>query len=496
MRKFVWGAGSLFGVAALVAVIMIVRVQALPSPYLDVPEAGDPGVDSRTVAEHMAEAIRFQTVSFSFESPTKAEAFLALHDWMRATYPRIHTTLELEVVNRYSLLYRWKGTDPDKAPIGLLGHMDVVPVEPGTERNWTHPPFDGVVADGFVWGRGAIDDKSTVILVMEAVERLIAEGFQPDRDIYLAFGHDEEISGRAGAQKIVALLKDRGIMFDWILDEGLAILDGFVDFIDTPMAVVGLAEKGFLTLQLSATDAGGHSSSPRPETAISKIAKAVSTVQASPFPMQVDPADAANLRALGGAMPFMKRLAVANLWAFEGLVMSEFASDPYQAAQYRTTTAATVIRGGTKENVLPQFATAMVNFRLHPRDTIDSVIARTQKLVGPDIKVEVYGQPNNPPAPSDIDGKAYGLFQQALGQSFGPIAMAPSLVVGATDSRFYADVTRETFRFTPVVLTRDQFSGFHGTDERAQVASLGQSVRFYMALIEAATGAGVATAAD
>lgn len=484
MRKILVGSGV---VLIAFAAFMVLRMQGMSSPYLDVPPAGDPGVDAGSVAQHLSEAVSFQTISFSPDAPTEGEAFLAMHDWLQDTYPSVHASLQKEIVNDYSLLYRWVGKDRSKAPIGLLGHLDVVPIEPGTEDDWTHPPFSGEIANGYVWGRGSIDDKSTVILVMEAVERMTAEGFQPDRDIYLAFGHDEEISGKRGAQKIVAALKERDLMFDWIMDEGLAVLTGFVDFIDGPLAVVGLAEKGFLTVKLTATDIGGHSSAPRAETAVSKIAQAVATVQSNPFPLDIDAAGAANLKALAGAMPFFQKLAIANLWAFRPIVLSQFEKDSYSAAQYRTTTAATVIQSGTKENILPQNAEALINFRIHPRDTIDDIVARTKALVGPDIKVEIYNQPNNPPRPSDINGGAYQLIKQSLGSAFGPIAVAPSLVVGATDSRFYADVTKETFRFTPITLTREQFAGFHGTNERATVESLGQGVKFYIDLITAAT---------
>ena len=484
--------GKFLGAAALVVVLILGvslwRASDLPSPYLDVPEAPAPDYDAAIVAQHLSEAVQMRTISWSPTAETEGASFLAFHSWLQRTYPNAHSTLSRETVNGYSLLYRWQGKDASKTPIGFLGHMDVVPIETGTEDTWTHPPFDGVIEDGFVWGRGAVDDKSTVVLLMEAVERLTAEGFQPEQDIYLAFGHDEEIGGQRGAVKIADLLASRGIRFDWILDEGLTILEGFLDFIDGPMAVVGLAEKGFLTLELVARDSGGHSSTPRADTAVSKLARAVDRVQSNPFPIEIDEADAANLHAIAGEMPFMQRLAAANLWLFGPLVKSSLSEPAYSAAQYRTTTAATVFNGGSKENILPQEARALINFRIHPRNTIDEIVARTQELVGDDIEVSIYAKPNNPPAPSDIGGAAYGLITASLGDAFGPIAAAPSLVVGATDSRFYADVTNETFRFTPVVMTLEQFSGFHGTNERAAVADLGRSVAFYERMIRRASG--------
>lgn len=484
--------GKFLGAAALAIVVLlgisVWRASDLPSPYLDAPEVAAPNYDTAVIAQHLSQSVQMRTISWSPTADTEGEAFLAFHSWLAETYPNAHRLLSRETVNDYSLLYRWQGKDPGRTSIGFLGHMDVVPIEPGTEGTWTHPPFGGVIADGFVWGRGSLDDKSTVVLVMEAVERLAAEGFQPEQDIYLAFGHDEEIGGQRGAVKIAELLASRGIRFDWILDEGLTILEGFLDFIDGPMAVVGLAEKGFLTLELVARDSGGHSSTPRADTAVSKLARAVDRVQSNPFPIEIGAADGANLRAIAGEMPFMQRVAAANLWLFGPLVKSSLSDTAYSAAQYRTTTAATVFNGGSKENILPQEARALINFRIHPRNTIDEIVERTKKLVGDDIEVSIYATPNNPPAPSDINGAAYGLITASLGDAFGPIAAAPSLVVGATDSRFYAGVTKETFRFTPIVMSLEQFSGFHGTNERVAVDSLGRSVAFYERMIRRASG--------
>ncbi len=485
MGKFIVAIGL---AVVLVLGVAVWRSDDLPSPYLDVPPAPEPAYDSGVIAAHLSEAVKMKTISWSPTAETEADAFLAFHAWLEATYPNAHRVLSREVVNDYSLLYRWEGRDANKAPVGFLGHMDVVPIEPGTEDTWTYPPFSGAIADGFVWGRGSLDDKSTVILVMEAVEQLTEEGFQPAQDIYLAFGHDEEIAGQRGAVKIVERLKSQGVQFDWILDEGLTILTGFLDFIDGPLAVVGLAEKGFLTLELLARDAGGHSSTPRADTAVSKLARAVERVQSNPFPIEIDEADAANLHAIAGEMPFMQRLAASNLWLFGPLVKADMAKVPYTAAQYRTTTAATVFNGGSKENILPQEARALINFRIHPRNTIDEILKRTQDLAGDEVEVSIYAKPNNPPAPSDINGAAYDLISKSLGDAFGPIAVAPSLVVGATDSRFYADITNETFRFTPVVMSLEQFSGFHGTNERVAIESLGRSVAFYERMIRRVSG--------
>ena len=479
--------GGALGVLLILFGITYWRASDLPSPYLDAPPAAEPDYDTQVIAEHLSAAVQIKTISWSPTAETEGNAFLAFHAFLETTFPTVHATLTREVINDYSLLYRWRGSDPDKTPIAILGHMDVVPIEPGTEDDWDHPPFSGAIADGFIWGRGVLDDKSSVVLSMEAVEALTQQGFVPEQDIYFAFGHDEEIGGQRGAVKIVELLKSRGIQFDWILDEGFTILDGYLDYINGPLAVVGIVEKGFLTLELTATDAGGHSSTPRADTAVSKLARAVERVQSNPFPIEIDPEDEARIRSTAAEMPFFERLMSANLWLFGHFVKAEIAANPYAAAQFRTTTAATVFNAGTKENILPQEAKALINFRLHPRDTIDDVVARTIELINdPEIDVQIYAVPSNPPQPSNIDGEAYAMITGALGDAFGPIAAAPSLVVGATDSRFYIDVSKEIFRFTPVVMTLEQFSGFHGTGERVALENLGRSVKFYEQLIRRA----------
>lgn len=480
--------GGVLAVLIVLFAVLYWRASDLPSPYLDAPAAPEPEYDTSVIAQHLSEAVKIKTISWSPTAETEGEAFLAFHDFLETTFPTVHRTLTREIVNEYSLLYRWQGRDPSKKPIAILGHMDVVPIEPGTEGDWEHPPFSGAIVDGFIWGRGVLDDKSSVVLSMEAIEALTREGFVPEQDIYLAFGHDEEIAGQRGAVKIVETLKERGITFDWILDEGFTILDGYLDYINGPMAVLGIVEKGFLTLELTATDAGGHSSTPRADTAVSKLARAVEKVQSTPFPIQIDAEDEVRIRATAAEMPFIERIMASNLWLFGHFVKAQIAENPYSAAQFRTTTAATVFNAGTKENILPQEAKALINFRIHPRDTIDSVVARTKEVIGDDsIDVQIYAVPSNPPQPSNVDGAPYAMITGALGDSFGPIAATPSLVVGATDSRFYIDIADEIFRFTPIVMTLEQFSGFHGTGERVAVENLGRSVKFYERLIRRAS---------
>ncbi|HMF56253.1 MAG TPA: M20/M25/M40 family metallo-hydrolase, partial [Pyrinomonadaceae bacterium] len=307
-------------VAALL-IYLVVNTFRHPSKQIGVQPAQDVSVDDGALASHLAQAIRFQTVSTSDPAQVKTEEFLNLHRFIEETYPNVHTKLTRELVADYSLLYTWKGSDQSLKPMLLAGHQDVVPIEPGTESRWTHPPFDGQIADGYVWGRGSLDDKCTMIGVLEAVEMLLREGYQPRRTIYLAFGHDEELGGPHGAPAIAELLRTRGVELESVLDEGGAITEGFIKGLSKPAALVGTGEKGFMSVQLSVETEGGHSSAPPPQTAVGIVSAAVARLEGNQMPARIDGATQAMLDYLGPEMNFPQRIALANLRLFRPLVL-------------------------------------------------------------------------------------------------------------------------------------------------------------------------------
>src|SRR5438445_8677469 len=235
-------------------------------------------------AEHLAAAIRFSTVSHQDPSEDDRAQFAGLRAFLARTYPKVHRALVRQLVNGDGLLYTWKGADASAKPVLLMAHQDVVPIEPGTEGKWAHPPFDGVIADGFVWGRGALDDKASLVFLMEAMESLLAEGFRPRRTVYLASGFDEEVGGLEGAARIAALLAERGLRLDYVLDEGRFVSQGVVPGVQEPVASIGIAEKGYVSVELVAETDGGHSSRPPPATAIGLLAGALDRRQRQPMP--------------------------------------------------------------------------------------------------------------------------------------------------------------------------------------------------------------------
>jgi carboxypeptidase PM20D1 len=363
----------------------------------------------------------------------------------------------------------------------------VVPVAEDVEARWTHPPFDGVVAEGYLWGRGALDDKSSLLAILEAVEGLLADGFRPERPVVLAFGHDEEIGG-AGAAAVAALLDRRGLAPALVLDEGLAVVEGVLPEVARPVALLGVAEKGYLSLELRAVGEGGHSSAPPRQTAVDVLVRALDRLRKRPLPAGIDGPVEELFTTIATEMSFDRRLVLANLWLFEPLVVRELATQPSTDALLRTTTAPTMLSGSVKDNVLPTEARAVVNFRLHPRDTAESVVAHVRRAIA-DPRVEVapyggFGSEASPVAPTS--GAAYELLARTVVRTFRGVVVAPSLVLGGTDARHFTGLTPNVYRFAPFTLGPGDLGRVHGTDERLALEDYGRMIHFYRELIEGA----------
>ena len=356
------------------------------------------GGTAASPAERLGSAVRFKTISYQDHDQIDYREFAAFHQFMRDSFPRVFAALEVETINGYSLLLRWPGSDGALSPVLFTAHMDVVPVEPGTEQDWQHPAFDGVVADGRIYGRGTLDDKVGVMGLLEAAEQLLAAGFSPTRTVYFAFGHDEEISGRQGATAIAARMRELGLHFSWMVDEGGMLVADNPLLAGKTMAMVNIAEKGYLTLTLRTTGEGGHSSNPPAVSSIGRLANALARIEAKPFPPRlVEPVEAM-LETLAPHMEQPERLVFENLWLTDGLVARNMAKERTTAPFVRTTTALTMFNGGVKENVVPGNAAATVNFRLIPGDTQGSVVDHVRSTVNNDrISVDPFPGNTDPP---------------------------------------------------------------------------------------------------
>lgn len=428
----------------------------------------------------LAEAIRFDTRSMAPGVPVDPDAFTALHRFLERSYPRVHRTLDREQVNDFSLVFHWEGTDPAAQPILLTAHLDVVPPN-GT---WSRPPFGGLIEDGYIWGRGALDDKVSVLGILEAVEALIAEGFRPRRSIYLAFGHDEEIDGENGAKAIAALFRARGLRFAFVLDEGSPIGHGLVPGIEAPVALVGTSEKGYLSVEFNAHTSGGHSSVPSRASAMRVMTEAMVDLYRVSDRGAIAPPFSDTLAAIAPHMGFLPRLALANRWLFDPVLVDILMTIPEARAMISTTGTLTVIQAGDTDNVMPSHARAIVNYRLVPGRPVEGQIGLIRDaLEGSGIAVDVLGAPSDPSPVADPESREYALLARTVREVFPDVLVAPALVLAATDARHYVDVADQVFRFLPTRLGPEDVPRLHGVDERISTENYAEIITFYEQLI-------------
>lgn len=407
------------------------------------------------------------------------EAFVSL---LAELYPRIHASLELERITEFGLLYRWPGATPTADPVVLMAHYDVVPVDESDP--WTHPPFEGRIEGGSVYGRGALDDKGPLVVLLDAVENLLADEFVPARDVYLSFGGNEETFG-AAAQAIVEVLRERGLTPWLVLDEGGAVTDAPLPFVRGLAAMVGVGEKGVATVRLTARSDGGHASTPPPLTAVGRVSRAVSRLTPTTFTARVPAAITRMLGLFAARSTGVGRLLYRLLAAWPWLNARVFARLGGEAAALvRTTVAPTQITGGTAHNVLPSQAEAVVNLRLALGETVAGTVRRLQRRIADrSVAVEVLeGSDASPESPSD--GPQFALIADAVRVSHPAAITVPYVTMAATDSRYFHQICPATYRFAPLLMNAEQRASIHGIDERVDIAELERGERFHRTLIE------------
>jgi carboxypeptidase PM20D1 len=471
---------------AAVTAVRTARYDSMQAPVA--PAAG--AAIAEGAAERLAGAIRIRTISPDDPAAFDGESFRTLHAYLAATFPLVHQQLGRETVNTHSLLYTWPGSDPSLPALMLVGHMDVVPVDRADGDQWQQAPFGGRIVDGFIWGRGAIDNKSTVVGALEAIEMLLRERFRPVRTVYLAFGHDEEVGGTAGARQIAALLESRGVVLETVVDEGGVIGDGVLPGISTPVALVGVAEKGFLTIELATRVGGGHSSLPPRQSAIGIVGAAVARLEARQMPARLEGPTRQLFERLGPRFSSARRAMFANLWLTAPLVLRHLERSPTTNAMVRTTTAPTVFQAGTKDNVLANQARAVINFRILPGDSVATVLDHVRQVVADErVEVAVAGRFSAEPSTvSSTDSESFRQLERTIRSVVPEAVVAPYLVVVATDARHYAGLSRNVFRFLPLRLTSRDLGRIHGIDERIGAGEYDAAIRFYRQLVITAAG--------
>ncbi len=479
--------GLLAVVGALAAVIGVRTATYRPPAAVDLAAANLAAatpVDLDRAATHLAEAIGFRTISHEDPSSNDRNEWDRLHAWLAATYPAAHAAMAREVVAGHTLIYTWPGTDPGRRPIVFLAHHDVVPVTAGTEGGWKHPPFDGVIADGAVWGRGAIDNKGSLVGLFEALEALATAGFRPARTVIVISGHDEEAGG-SGAAAAARWLEARKLSPEWVLDEGLAVVADFPLF-GRPVAIIGIAEKGYGTLRVTAPSTGGHSSAPPPQTGVEVLARALLAITSHPFPLRFRGPGADMVRAAAPYAGPLVQMAIANEWLFAPLLVRRIAAAPAGAAILHTTIAPTMLRGSPKENVLPQDAAGWINYRIAPWDTTQGVLQHALDATrGLPVKIEWQRPPYEPSPVSSVRSEGYGILAAAASDG-GRLPVVPGLVNATTDSRHLAGIAQDVYRFQPLVASIREFEMIHGTNERLTLDNLRRMVEFYTQVIATA----------
>jgi carboxypeptidase PM20D1 len=476
-------------VLGLLAAVLAANTLRHGSRQIEVPVAVRAAIDEGAVAQRLARAVRFRTISNETPAEESRSELLKFHEFLAESFPNAYAALNLEIVGGYSMLFTWTGQDARAKPILLMAHQDVVPVAPGTEKQWHADPFGGEIRDGFIWGRGAWDDKGNLMAILEAVDSLAAAGFKPRRTLYLAFGHDEENGGAEGAAAIAKLLAKRNVHCAFALDEGLLITEGIIPGVTAPVALVGVAEKGWVTLRLTATAIPGHSSMPSNSSAIGTLARALVRVDAAAMPAAIGGVAGDMFDVVVPEMHGINRVVLSNRWLFEPLILRQLERAPSTNAMLRTTTAITVIRGGNKENVLPGEAEALVNFRLIPGDTAAAVVDHVRRAIGDNhVAIEVIAPAAEASPVASRDSAAYQVLNRTIRELFPDVIVAPGLMIGGTDSRHMSAVADQIFRFSPVRARAEDLPRFHGTDERMAVSNYADLIRFYGALIRNSAG--------
>ena len=463
--------------AVLVLFILITLIRA--AFFKSKPAKGEAfeeeNVDSKRAQKHLSQAIKIKTISHENEDETDWAQFDKFHEFLKEEFPLVHKNLSVENVSKASLLYYWRGSDESLDPIAFLAHQDVVPISDGTEKDWKYPAFDGVNDGEYIWGRGALDMKNHLICLMESVETLLEEGYQPKRSVYLCFGHNEEIvsGGNNGARELAKTLEARGVHLDSVIDEGGAMLPAKVKgILDANLTGIGVAEKGYADFKITVKAKGGHSSQPPKHTALGILSKKVEKLENHQFKAKILPFVYNLFTMIGKRTSYLGRIVFCNLWLLKPILLLVMKNIPPAASMVRTTTAVTMSSASPAANVLPQQASVTVNFRIMPGETIEDVRKHIEKYMGGEnVEIE-FIKGKEPSIVSPTNTRAFDTLKRLSVSLDEKNIVAPYLVMGGTDAYNYENVCSNIYRFAPFTVDTALLLTTHSTNERIPVSQL------------------------
>ena len=464
--------------AALIAFVLTRAIMFRPKK-IEREKAAPVFVNGEQATAALAEMIKCKTISDKNKDNEDEAEFERFEQLLPTLFPKVYSKCEFEKVGDRALLFRWRGVS-DSSPTVLMAHYDVVSV---VEEDWEKPAFEGIIENGVLWGRGAIDTKGTLNGVLSAAEALIGEGYVPARDIYFAFGGDEEINGH-GATDIIKLFRERGITPGMVLDEGGAVVDNVFPGVTTPCALIGIAEKGMLNVEYTVKGGGGHSSSPAPHTPVGRLSKACVRVENHPFGYTLTKPALEMFDAVGRHSTFLYRLIFANLWLFSPVLslVSKLTGGEL-SAMVRTSIAFTQMEGSKGVNVIPPVAKMVSNHRLIPGDTMESATDRIRRIID-DPKVEVrILDGTNPSRISDTSSEAYEMIKAAASETWQDAIVSPYLMLACSDSRHWSEISDKVYRFSPMHLSKEERGTIHGNNERIPLDTVSRTVEFYIRLM-------------
>lgn len=460
-------------------------------------------VTNDTVLSRLAGGIKIPSVSNSDPKSFAYPPFDLFKTYLANNYPLIYQHLECYTVHSYGLVFRLKGSNSNLLPILFLSHYDVVPPGSAEIKNkdehlfqpsdkalapvatiaedWDYPPFSGAVAGGRIYGRGTLDMKGMLFALLEATEKIVSEGQQPQRDIYLAFGFDEEVGGELGAAEIAADFRRKGLRFEAVYDEGGLIMEkGSVKGIDSDVALIGCAEKGFLSLKIKVRGLGGHSSMPPAETAMGKAAVIMQRLEKHQMKPVVTPLIQRFFQQVSGSMPLLSRFAIANRWLMEPLLLNQLTKNHSTNALVRTTTALTMMKGSDAANVLAPEVEFVVNFRLLPENTIQEVYTHIKNATsGFDVKIEQVDNAREASNVSPNNTKAYQIMETSIRRLYPNLIITPYLTVGGTDAIKYQDLSENIYRFMPIKINHSEQQSMHSTNEYISIENYLKMIEYF-----------------